>query len=317
MSSRIPYEIAPSCPCLIASIRRLTSSVRSTGSSMPTGRPSSTRPKRLPSSRGSGSSSGRRLNGTSACTSSGSVPASRRCAGDRRRDRADQHVVDRRVERARGALDAPEVDRVRPGDAVGGALVALDRRLRVEAGDDQLADRLRVLDRGGERVARMPHDVDRLVCERAGRATERAERRAAVRGGEHVAVRGRLAVGQRQHHAREGDAVGDAVVHPREHRRAVSVAVDQVDLPQRARAVERHRDAVRDEGLQRRAVTRRGQRDVVDVQVEIELDVLPVRARSGPRPGAGGSGRTARRAARGRPSCRRSSRRARRTTARC
>jgi hypothetical protein len=91
-----------------------------------------------------------------------------------------------------------------------------------------------------------------------------------------VAVGRRRAVGQRQHHAREGDAVGDAVVHAREHRGAVAVAVDQVDLPQRARAVERHRRAVRDEGLQRSAVTRRGQRDVVDVQAEIELDVLPM-----------------------------------------
>ena len=66
------------------------------------------------------------------------------------------------------------------------------------------------------------------------------------------AVRGRSAVGQRQHHARERDAVGDAVVHPHEHRGAGAEAVDEVHLPQRARAVERRGDAVGDEGLERR-----------------------------------------------------------------
>ena len=49
---RTPYDTVPSGECLISSMRRCTSARRSRRLAMPTGRSSSTRPNRLPSSRG-------------------------------------------------------------------------------------------------------------------------------------------------------------------------------------------------------------------------------------------------------------------------
>ena len=209
---------------------------------MPTGRPSSTRPNRLPSSRGSGASSGRRLNGTSACTSSGSAPASRRCpaiAAVTALTRTSLTVASsaRAARLTRQSSTGSDqatwwAARCSPLIADFGSKLGQRRSLPIVcASSTAVASAWR-----GCRTT----SIASCASEPA-RATERAQRRAAVATSANMPlVRRRPAVGQRQHHAREGDAVGDAVVHAREHRRAVAVAVDQVDLPQRARAVERH-----------------------------------------------------------------------------
>ena len=113
---------------------------------------------------------------------------------------------------------------------------------------------------------------------RGARASRAREATAVVGRGLGDARAGLAAVGERQHHARERDAVGDAVMDADEDRAAGAEVVDQIDLPQRAGVVERRRDAVRDEVLERRAVVRRGQRHVMEVQLRVEVRVvLPVR----------------------------------------
>ncbi len=157
--------------------------------------------------------------------------------GDGARHGGDEHVVDRRAERLRGALDAPQRDRLRPGDAVRGVLLAADGAAGVPGGQQQLAEGLHVADGVAQGRARML----RGACEHPGEPRRAAEPRAAVRADirEAALVSRVLVVGQRQHHLREGDAVRDRVVHAHEHRAAGAVAVDQADLPQRARPVER------------------------------------------------------------------------------
>jgi hypothetical protein len=198
-----------------------------------------------------------------------------------------EHVVDRGAERAPGAPDAPEVDRLGPANAVGDVLLGLDRRGRIRARHEQLGERLRIVDRrrgelGG--VARVRQRLDALVRDGSRRARHRldeahqpAARAALCRRDPRVRL---SAVGQREQHARERDAVGDAVVDPHQHRAARPVVVDQVDLPRRPAPVERHRNAIADELLQRAPVVRSGQRHVVEVQLGVELVVvLPARGR--------------------------------------
>ena len=83
-----------------------------------------------------------------------------------------------------------------------------------------------------------------------------------------------LAVGQRQHHARQRDAVGDAVVDPEEHGAALAIALDQVHVPERARGVERRGDQVADELLEGGLVTRGGKSQPVHVLLDVELRVV-------------------------------------------
>src|SRR5689334_8852464 len=73
---------------------------------------------------------------------------------------------------------------------------------------------------------------------------------------------------------------------PRQDHRSAVVAIDQVDVPQRLREVERRAHVLADESAQRLVASRRRERDVAHVVVDVELDVvLPVRhAGSGPRP---------------------------------
>jgi len=201
-----------------------------------------------------------------------------------------QHVVDRRAERAPGALDPPELDRLRPRDAVGHVLLALDRRARIRARQQQLGERLRVFDRGRREscgVPRVQQRLEALVRERAGRARHRldeaqrrAEGTAAGLGRGDPGGLGPTAIGQREHHARECDPVGDAVVDADEQRTAAAVAVDQVDLPQRSATVQGRGDAIADQLPQRAPVVRSGQRHLVEVRLGVEAGVVvPARPR--------------------------------------
>ena len=87
-------------------------------------------------------------------------------------------------------------------------------------------------------------------------------------------ARVRLGVGEREQHARERDPIGDAVVHARVQDASLAVAVDQVEVPQRLRAVERRGHQVADQLLQRGAVAGRGQGDVMQVQLAVEVRVV-------------------------------------------
>ena len=229
-------------------MRRCVSCRRSTGSASSSGSASSTRPKRLPSSRGSGWSSGRRLNGTIAWISE--VTSPRRSARGRRRragslqcppaqpagDRGDEHVVDGRVVGARDPSHVGQRDRAattrrarqdcsspRSGPRVGRRRELLRERLRDAGGAArELAERAT-----GGGASRRPRararPLSREPASSAG-ASGPAARPSTLRSrswssrsiGEvrHVA---RL-VGQREHHARERDPVGDAVVHARDDR---------------------------------------------------------------------------------------------------
>jgi hypothetical protein len=166
-------------------------------------------------------------------------------------------------------------------------LFALDCGLRVAVREQERGERPRIV--GGSRrelagAGGMEERLDSLVDDGAGepdRAAEGREPRAAVeaRTGRDAGIR-LGPVGERHHHAREGDSVGDAVMDPHQDRAPGSVVVDQVDLPQRPGAVERRTGAVADELLECRAVVRCGQRHVMEVDVRIEVRVvLPVRAR--------------------------------------
>jgi hypothetical protein len=94
-----------------------------------------------------------------------------------------------------------------------------------------------------------------------------------------------LPVGEVEEHARQGDAVGDAVVQPDHQRAAAAAALDQVDLPQRAVVVEVARHEIADELLQCALVAGRGERDAMDVQRQVEVVVvLPMRPAERPAP---------------------------------
>src|SRR3954454_9258852 len=125
-----------------------------------------------------------------------------------------------------------------------------------------------------QRLARQPEDAAAEQLEVAGHAARR-------RGG--IGRRQLAALGARVEQDREDlvarDAVDDGVVDLRQQRDvAVRQAVDQVDLPQRAVAVERAGEDAGD-GLGEPAVVA-GRRDggLADVEVEVEVGVLdPVR----------------------------------------
>jgi ClpP class serine protease len=86
-------------------------------------------------------------------------------------------------------------------------------------------------------------------------------------------------VHQQYHHAGERHAIRHAVVQARDERRALAVAVDEVHMPERLRAVEQQRDQVRHQLLECAAVARWRQREPVEVQVDVEVRVvLPDRA---------------------------------------
>jgi hypothetical protein len=215
-------------------------------------------------------------------------PALADVPSDRPRDRGHEHVVDRGLVAPAGASDAPQVDRSRPRDEVRTMQLALDGRIRVRPRQQQLAEGLRILDRsrgqGGGGApgvesdvrARPRDDLARSDCRQ--RKPERIE--AAGAPGRVVDRRvARLAVvGQQHHHARERDAVRDAVVDAHEHRASLGELVDEVDVPERSIAIERAGDAIRDECLQRALVVRRRQGDVMEVQGGVEVRiVLPPR----------------------------------------
>jgi hypothetical protein len=83
-----------------------------------------------------------------------------------------------------------------------------------------------------------------------------------------------LLVGEREHHPGERDAVGDAVVDAEEDRAPRPIPVDQVGLPERARAVDRPADQVAHELLQRGLVPGRRQSDPVQVLIDVEIGVI-------------------------------------------
>jgi hypothetical protein len=84
----------------------------------------------------------------------------------------------------------------------------------------------------------------------------------------------RVGVGQRQKHARERDSIGDAVVDTHDHRHPGAEAVDQIPIPQRLAAIQRTRDQVADELLERTLVAGRRKREVVDVKIEVEVRII-------------------------------------------
>ena len=81
-------------------------------------------------------------------------------------------------------------------------------------------------------------------------------------------------IGQREQHARERDPIGDAVVDAHDHRRPGAEAFDQVPIPERLVAIQRTRDQVADELLERALVPRGGYREVVDVKIEVEVRII-------------------------------------------
>ena len=97
--------------------------------------------------------------------------------------------------------------------------------------------------------------------------------------------RRRAAVGDRQHHRDQRDAVGDAVVDARDQRAVLAVEFfDQMELPQRPRRIERRRGELADALLAapRAAPGRAGAAaSPHDVRVEVEA---PSAARPTPRP---------------------------------
>ena len=136
---------------------------------------------------------------------------------------------------------------------------------------------------------------------REGRRAAPPLLRAPRAGAQEVAVL--VLVGERQQHLGQRHPVGEGVVEARDDDRSALVAVDEVEVPERAGAVEGLAHPLLDEGLERGLVSRLGQRHVVQVAVEREvLVVLPVRhaqrARgldddAGGRPGSGRRGGSA------------------------
>ena len=99
-------------------------------------------------------------------------------------------------------------------------------------------------------------------------------------------------VSQREQHARQRDAIGDAVVQARDYGRVAHRAVDQVELPRRARHVQRRLEQVADEvGEARLAVGHQSAWHDVGRQVEVRV-VAPHRlAEPGPPPEAPAAGK--------------------------
>ena len=111
---------------------------------------------------------------------------------------------------------------------------------------------------------------------REGRRAAPPLLRAPRAGAQEVAVL--VLVGERQQHLGQRHPVGEGVVEARDDDRSALVAVDEVEVPERAGAVEGLAHPLLDEGLERGLVSRLGQRHVVEVAVEREvLVVLPVR----------------------------------------
>ena len=208
-----------------------------------------------------GSSSGRRFSGTSACRRSGSAPAADDAArAARPASAAISTSLTRHAVGARGALDAPQVDRVAPRDAVADAAVALEHVRGLGAGQQQLGQRPDVRQAARRRP---PRDG---AGPPSPRSQHRAQRGVVRRRRRRCPGPGSPAVGRREHHARERDAVADGVVDARQHGGAGAEALDQVDVPQRAPVVQRRGGQVADELAQRVAVVRRRQRDPVEVR---------------------------------------------------
>ena len=198
-------------------------------------------------------------------------------AADRRGHGGDEHVVDGRAVGAAGALDAPERDGCGPGDAVGDRLLALDRGARVGAGKQQLGERLRVAGGAsaasgracsGCRSVSIP-SWTRPATGRDAEAGRGARRRSRLEPSRCPASGSPPSVSVSITRASAMPSAMLWWIRTRIAQPGPEV-VDQVDLPQRAGVVERGGDAVADEVLERRAVVRRGQRHVMEVQVGIE-----------------------------------------------
>ena len=98
----------------------------------------------------------------------------------------------------------------------------------------------------------------------------------------------RTVIGQRQHHARQGDPIGDRMVDAEQRGRARPVPGDEVDLPQGVRRIQGDAGLAADVGLQRRLVARLVERHVPVVPVGIEVLVVdPLGATQGDPRGSG------------------------------
>ena len=115
--------------------------------------------------------------------------------------------------------------------------------------------------------------LDRLEC-LDGSLDRRDDLRAIHRAGEVGAGVGGGGLRQGQQHPRQRDAVRERVVDAQEHRRALPVAVDEVELPERVGVVERLGEVALDVVLERAVVTRRRQGEPPQVPVEGEVLVV-------------------------------------------
>jgi hypothetical protein len=63
-------------------------------------------------------------------------------------------------------------------------------------------------------------------------------------------------------------------VDAHDHRHPGAEAVDEVPVPERLAAIERTRDQVADQRLERAFVSGRGNREVVDVKLQVEVRIV-------------------------------------------
>ena len=257
---------------------------------------STTSPKRLPSSRGSGSSSGRRLNGTSAWSSLGSRPVRRRSATAPATAatstsltvapsacavRLTRHSVDRLDQATRcAACCSPRIAVCGVRSPAAAACQGRRRRWRSRAARARMQRRRR--------------------CTPAQRASRRRAASAPfVLTSAKPAWPGRPSSVSVSITRASAMPSAIAVVHAHEHRGAGAVAVDQVDLPQRARLVQRHGGQVPTSACSARGPRAPGARADGSAASGRSRGRPPSGRRSRRRGRAGGSGRSGRRCARG------------------
>ncbi len=207
------------------------------------------------------------------------LAASAKVVADRARDRCHEHVVDRRVHPLPRALHGGQRHRLSPGNAMADGEVATQRAGSVGAWQQELHERAGIADRSSRHrpePARAAHGGEALSRKCAAEA-ERRHRRRAVGGGRSIVREpGRIAigVGEREHHARQRDAIRDRVMHPDQDRAPVAIALQQVDVPERPPVVQRRGDEVGDHLLQGASVGGCRQGDPVEVQVRFERRIL-------------------------------------------
>lgn len=188
------------------------------------------------------------------------------------RDGAQEHVVERRTDEAAGLLEPGKGEWLGPHEALAVARDAADDTPRVR-GQQQVGDDLsgaegqsggvrhggpgafgaqtvppRQGGRPGEPETRRDGPCPRVRRRGEGQGREVGGRR----WSDEVAGPAVGVLGEAEQHPGQGDAVGQRVVDAEDERGARPVTVDEVDLPERAGAVERARQVLLDVCLQAR-----------------------------------------------------------------